>query len=82
MRKIEIKVLFQRLCGLEYELLKYINRTQGEASAPVNFFEAAIALSVDKDDIRKACTRLVQKKVLLVEGENFKIDEAIYKDEK
>lgn len=81
MRKIDIKALFQRLCSAEYELLVYINRTQGEASAPLNYFEAAIALSSDKNLIRKALRRLVESKALIVEGENFKINEELFKNE-
>lgn len=79
MHKIDVKELFQRLNGFEYELLKYINRTQGAKSAPVNFYEAATALSAENADVRRACKRLVESKVLIVEGENFKINEEIFK---
>ena len=81
MRKIDVKKLFQRLIALEYELLKYVNRTQGNAAAPLNFNEAAVALSVDKDAVLRACKRLVDAKMLIAEGENFKINEEVYKDE-
>lgn len=81
MRRIDVKALFQRLCAFEYELLNYINRTQGEASAPLNYFEAAIALSSDKNSIRKSLRRLVESKALIVEGENFKINEELFKNE-
>lgn len=81
MRKIDIVKLFLRLDNLEFELLKYIYRTLGEMSAPVNFFEAAVALSAEKDDVRRACKRLVNAKVLLVDGENFRISEAVLKEE-
>lgn len=81
MRKIDVKKLFQRTIALEYELLKYINRTQGNAAAPLNFNEAAEALSADKDALKRACRRLVDAKALIAEGENFKINDEIYKDE-
>lgn len=79
MPKIDVKELFKRLCGFEYELLKYINRTQGEESAPVNFSEAATALSTDKKAIRQAITRLVKSEVLIVDGENFKINWEVFR---
>lgn len=81
MAKIDIKTVFQCLCAFEYNLLNYINRTQGEASAPLNYFEAATALCSDKNSIRKALRRLVESKALIVEGENFKINEELFKNE-
>ena len=82
MRKIDLKRLFQDLCAVEYEVLKYINRTQGEAAAPLNCFEAATALSVDNNVIRKALRRLVEANVLIVDGEKFQINARIFKDER
>lgn len=82
MRKIDIKRLFQDLCALEYEILRYIYRTQGVAAAPFNYYEAATALSADKNAIRKAVRRLVESDELIVEGENFKINEKVFKDER
>ncbi len=81
MRNFDVKKLFQSLCGFELELLKYINRTQGEASAPLNIIEAAVALSTDKNAVRRALKRLVESKVLLVNGENFQINEEVFKKE-
>lgn len=79
LKLIDVKELFKRLCGFEYELLKYINRTQGEESAPINFVEAAIALCTDKKSIRNAITRLVKSEVLIAEGENFRINWEVFK---
>lgn len=83
MRKlIDVKELFNRLCGFEYELLKYINRTQGEEPAPINFSEAAIALSADKSKVRGAIKRLVKAELLIADGadgENFKINWEVFK---
>ncbi len=80
MRKlIDVKELFNRLCGFEYELLKYINRTQGEESAPINFQEAAQSLSAGKSEVRQAIKRLVNSEVLIAEGENFKINWEVFK---
>ncbi len=81
MRKIDIKKLFPRLCGLEYELLKYINRIQGEASAPIDFYAAAEALSMNKDVVRTAIRRLVKAEILIAEGEKFQINKEVYKSE-
>ncbi len=76
---IDVKELFNRLCGFEYELLKYINRTQGEDPAPINFSEAAIALSSEKSEVRLAIKRLVKAEVIIVDGENFKINWEVFK---
>lgn len=81
MRKINVKEVFIRLSGFEYELLKYIYRTQGESPAPVNFYEAATALSAEKDAVRRGLKRLVDAKILLVDGEKFRIDEVVLKNE-
>lgn len=81
MRKIDIAKLFQRLCRVEYELLKYINRKQGKASAPINFYDTAEFLKVDTDDIRRAIKRLVDASVLLADGDAFQINQEVYKDE-
>ncbi len=81
---IDVKELFNRLCGFEYELLKYINRTQGEDPAPINFSEAAIALSSEKSEVRRAIKRLVKAEVLIADGddgENFKINWEVFKSE-
>lgn len=78
---IDVKELFNRLCGFEYELLKYINRTQGEDPAPINFSEAAIALSSEKSEVRRAIKRLVKAGVIIADGENFKINWEVFKSE-
>jgi len=78
-RNFDVKKLFQSLCGFELELLKYINRTQGEASALFNIAEAAVALSTDKNAVRRALKRLVEAKVLFVNGENFQLNEEFFK---
>lgn len=80
MRKIDTKELFQRLCGFEYEMLKYVYRTQGQASAPINYYEAAESLSVDRNTVRRAIKRLFEADVLTSDGENFKINSQILKD--
>lgn len=81
MQKIDIKELFKRLVQLEYDLLKYINKLQGSESKPLDFEKAAGALNVSKDDVRRACKSLVNAGVLIAEGENFGINEEIYKSE-
>ncbi len=75
-----MKELFQRLCGIEYELLKYVFRTQGMESAPLNYYEAAESLSVDRNAVRRAIKRLFEADVLTSDGENFKINPEILKD--
>ena len=79
MPKIDVKELFKRLCSFEYDLIKYINRTQGDESAPIKFAEAAIALCTDKKNIRNAITRLVNSEVLIADGENIKINWEVFK---
>ncbi len=79
MRKIDVKTLFSRLCALEYDLLKYINLKQGEASGILDFYAAAEALNVNKDAVRTTVRRLVKAEILIAEGENFKINEEVYK---
>lgn len=79
MRVIDVKELFQRCIGLEYELIKYVYRTQGEASAPLNFNEAAIALSAERKDVLCAYKRLLKAGALVAVGENIKIDEGVFK---
>ncbi len=76
-----MKELFQRLCGIEYELLKYVFRTQGMESAPLNYYEAAESLSVDRNAVRRAIKRLVDADALKVDGENFKINEEILRND-
>ncbi len=78
MRNIDAVKLFKKLCGVENEFLKYIIRTQGEAWAPINFYEAAVSLGLNKDDVRRACKRLVDANVLLADGENFQVNEEIF----
>ena len=81
MRKISVEKVGRMLYFNEGELLKYICRTQGEKAAPLNQFEAAIALGIDKSDVRRAFKRLVEAKVLVVDEENgvhFKINEKIF----
>lgn len=80
MPKFDVIEIFNRLAGFEYELLKYIYRTQGEASAPINFYAAAEALSASKDDIRRAFKRLVDADILIVDGEAFKINNTTLKN--
>lgn len=78
-RIIDVKELFNRLCGFEYELLKYINKGHGEELAPLNFAELAAALKVDKSKVRRAVKRLVESNVLIADGENFKINWEVFK---
>ena len=61
-------------------MLKYVYRTQGQASAPINYYEAAEALSVDRNAVRRSIKRLVEANALIADGENFKINSAIFKD--
>lgn len=77
MRRIDEVKLFLKLCNLEYELLKYINRTQGEDAAPLNIFEAATALYITKADVRRALKRLVEAKALIADGEKFQISSEV-----
>lgn len=79
MQKINVKELFTRLCGLEYELLKYINRTQGAESGSLDFNELSAELNADKRKLYSACKRLENAGALIAEGENFRINEEIYK---
>lgn len=79
MRKIDVIELFNRLCKPEFDLLKYINRIQGESSAPINFYDAAEVLNVEKDDVRRSIKRLVEAEILIVDGGNFKINSEVYK---
>ena len=81
MRKISTEKIFRMLCGTEVEFLTYIYRSQGEQAAPINFYEAAQALSKEKDDVRRACKRLVESNVLIAQGENFKINAEIFKEQ-
>lgn len=76
---IDILDLFQRLCKLEYELLKYINKIQGADSRPFNFSEAATVLNVSKQKLFGAHRRLVSCGALIADGENFRINEEIYR---
>lgn len=80
MQKINVKELFTRLCGTEFELLKYINRTQGTESRPLDYNVISEILGVDKRLLYSACKRLVNAGALIVEGENCKINEEIYKE--
>lgn len=48
MRIINANELFTRLCKTEYELLKYINRTQGAESRALDYDEISKALNADK----------------------------------
>lgn len=66
MKKIDVQVLFNKLISFEYELLKYINKIQGEDSRPFDFAEAADALGVNKCKIQNAHKRLVNSGVLTV----------------
>lgn len=61
-------------------MLKYVYRTQGQASAPINYYEAAESLSVDRNTVRRAIKRLFEADVLTCDGENFKINSEILKD--
>lgn len=79
MRKIDITVIFDRLCAFDCEVLNYINRKQGDSSAPLNICELAERLVYDKSDVRKAVNRLVAAKILLADGENFKIAGDVFK---
>lgn len=80
-KKINVKELFDRLCSIEYEFLKYINRNQGSESGPLNFNEISAALNVDRRKLYCAQKRLLKAGVLIASGENFKINEEIYKEE-
>ncbi|MDE5722185.1 MAG: hypothetical protein K2I30_05555 [Clostridia bacterium] len=80
MRKaIDVKELFNRLCGFEYDLLKRINKDHGEEFAPLNFTELAATLKADKSKVRRAIKRLVGSNVLIADGENFKINWEVFK---
>ncbi len=81
MRKMSKEKLFQMLCNRELELLTYIYRSQGEDAAPINFYETAQALSIEKYDVRKAFKRLVDAKIILADekdGTKFKISDEIF----
>lgn len=81
MSRISTEKLFRMLCGQELELLKYIYRSQGEEAAPFNFYEAAQALCMEKDDVRRAHKRLLDAKVIIadeLDGKNFKISKEIF----
>lgn len=78
-RMIDVKELFNRLCGFEYDLLKYINKEHGEELAPLNFAEIAATLKVDKGKVRRAIKRLVDSNVLIADDENFKINWEVFK---
>ncbi len=80
MRKFNVVELFNRLCGFEYKLLQYIHNQQGTKLALADYVAAATALGVDKDAVRRGYKRLVTAGVLIADGENFKIDEKIYKE--
>ncbi len=77
--QLDVQGLFLSLCGLEYRLLKYINQIQGRMAAPLNFNDAADALGVKWVDIRRAIKRLVDAKALIADGENFQINETVFK---
>ena len=77
-----MRSLFLSLCGLEYRLLKYINKKQGLMAAPLNFNDAAAALKVKWTDIRRAVKNLVDANALIAEGETFQINETVFKKEK
>lgn len=79
MKKIDVQVLFNKLISFEYELLKYINRIQGADSRPFNFSEAATVLNVSKQKLFGAHRRLVSCGALIADGENFRINEEIYR---
>lgn len=79
MLKIDVIEVFTRLCKPEYDLLKYINKIQGERSAPINFYNAAEVLGVEKDDVRRQIKRLVEAGVLLADGCDFQINSDIFK---
>ncbi len=79
MRIINANELFTRLCKTEYELLKYINRTQGAESRALDYNELSAELNADKRALYSACKRLVDCSALIAEGENFRINEEIYK---
>ena len=79
MRKIDLIEVFIRLCKPEYDLLKYINKIQGERSAPINFYNAAEALHIEKDDVRRQIKRLVEAGVLIADGNDFKINSEVFK---
>ena len=84
MRKISTEKIFRMLCSQELELLTYFYRIQGESAAPFNFYEAAQALCMEKDDVRRAHKRLLDAKVIIADetdGKNFKINEAIFKEQ-
>ena len=81
MQKISLKKLFDRLCSTEYEFLKLINRERGSESGPLDYNEISATLNVDKRKLYSATKRLVNTGVLIAEGENFKINEEIYKNE-
>jgi len=79
-RKFNVVELFNRLCGFEYELLKYILKQQGTKLSLADYVAAANALGVDKDTVRRGYKRLVAAGVLIADGESFKINEEVYKD--
>ena len=81
MPKINVKELFNRLCSIEYEFLKLINRERGAESGPLDYNEISAALNVDKRKLYAACKRLVKAGILIAEGENFRINTEVYKDE-
>lgn len=78
MKVIDVKELFKRLITLEYNVLKYINRTQGEESRPIDFSACAAALNVDKRAVYNAHKRLVTAGVLIPDGLNFKINDKVF----
>lgn len=81
MLKFNVIELFNRLCGFEYELLKYIHKQQGTKLALADYVAAANALNTDKDAVRRGYKRLVTAEILIADGENFKINEKVYKND-
>lgn len=81
MSQFDFKGLFSSLCGLEFRLLKYINKKQGITAAPVNYNDAAAVLKVKYSDIRRAMKNLVNAKALIAEGETFRVNETVFRKE-